>query len=265
MEARDLLPLHKSPWVTTGVTGVEPPRCPSARRRGTTVETVCSTRFRKDLSTPLFVSAALRMWRSRFCAKNSDHVGRQVLSWTVSPQQVGTGKPKPFEAYSGGGGVVWSFASLAANDIPLPSPLLPDDLDDPLPPLMSRNSVARKYPSETDNFPHAKDLGARLGTALWIALSDACSPSNIVAAPFEEEVLMNMDVVGVVRRKDDVKPDEPWVEILRSLSCGVRERAERIDGSICEGVGMFVVGLVWMWMCWVRDLRRRWDLSIDFG
>src|ERR1700690_3965229 len=67
-----------------------------------------------------------------------------------------------------------------------------------------------------------------------MALREACSPSNMVAASEPGEVLTKIDVLGVVRRKVDAKPDPPcdatWV-VDES-----RERASRMEGSIEGGM-----------------------------
>jgi len=81
--------------------------------------------------------------------------------------------------------------------------------------------------------PHAKDFGHRLGTASWIAFNDACSPSNITAAPLEEEVLTKTDVEGVVIRKVDENPPPPCLDISAVSSI---DRARRIAGSTEDGI-----------------------------
>jgi hypothetical protein len=70
-----------------------------------------------------------------------------------------------------------------------------------------------------------------------MALSEACSPSNMVAAAEPGEVLTKSDVVGVVRRKVEEKPEPPCAAIW--VLEGSRARARRMDGSI-EG-GMVVL------------------------
>lgn len=61
-----------------------------------------------------------------------------------------------------------------------------------------------------------------------MALREACSPSNMTAAPDELDVLTKTDVDGVVRRKVDAKPDPPCVEILDDTS---KVKARRSAGS----------------------------------
>ena len=72
-----------------------------------------------------------------------------------------------------------------------------------------------------------------------MALRDACSPSNMVAAAAPGEVLTKMEVCGVVRRKVDAKPEPPWEAIW--VVGPSRERARRMEGSI---EGAMVVDLI---------------------
>ena len=69
-----------------------------------------------------------------------------------------------------GAGVVWSFASFAANDCA--------DLDlDAERDVRCRKSVTRNDVCGCDsNWPWPNDCGHSEGTASWIALSDAFSP-----------------------------------------------------------------------------------------
>ena len=135
-----------------------------------------------------------------------------------------------------GAGVVCSFASFCArlNLFPPPPPLLFEELGRP---PSSRNSVARKYASLPSSLPQARDRGHRDGTTSLTALSEACSPSNMVAAAEPGEILTKSDVVGVVRRKVEEKPEPPCAAIC--VLDGSRARALRMDGSI-EG-GMVVL------------------------
>jgi hypothetical protein len=67
-----------------------------------------------------------------------------------------------------------------------------------------------------------------------MALSEACSPSNMVAAAEPGEILTKSDVVGVVRRKVEEKP-EPSCTAICVLD-GSRARALRMDGSTEDGM-----------------------------
>jgi len=58
----------------------------------------------------------------------------------------------------------------------------------------------------------------------------------MVAAPGEEDILTKTDVVGVVMRNVDEKPEPPCVEIFEAES---RVKARRIAGSIDEGISDF--------------------------
>lgn len=72
-----------------------------------------------------------------------------------------------------------------------------------------------------------------------MALSDACSPSNITAAPREEEVLTKMEVEGVVIRNVDAKPEPPWLDILEVESS---DKVLTIAGSMVDGIVVYTVG-----------------------
>lgn len=99
------------------------------------------------------------------------------------------------------------------------------------------NSVARKYESGSwSSLPQAKLRGQRLGTTVWMALREVCSPLNMVEAEGLEEIFMKkvcerVVEMGVeVRRKVEVKPLPPWGVIL-VVEAG-RESAPRMAGSI---------------------------------
>ena len=73
----------------------------------------------------------------------------------------------------GGAGVVCSLASFAASD--------DADVDDDEENRLDRStkSVTRKcVEGESASLPCPYDCGHNVGTALWIALSDACSPES---------------------------------------------------------------------------------------
>lgn len=57
--------------------------------------------------------------------------------------------------------------------------------------------------------PQAKDLGQSDGTVLWMAFREACSPWNMMSEPDEDDVLTKYDVVGVVMREVEAKPEPP--------------------------------------------------------
>jgi hypothetical protein len=46
----------------------------------------------------------------------------------------------------------------------------------------SRKSVTRKYPELEESSPFAKEAGQRVGTILWMALRDVCSPFDRLAS-----------------------------------------------------------------------------------
>jgi hypothetical protein len=173
------------------------------------------------------------MASSRRLAKKSAQDAVQVLSCGVEPQQVGTGKPNCGAVWPGGigAGVVCSLASFCARLRPLPVPG-----EDFLEEERSRNSVARKYaslPPLLSSLPQARERGQRDGTTAWMALREACSPANMVAAAeYSPEVLTKMEESGfvVVRRKVDEKPELPY-EVIWVLEAS-RERERRIEGSI---------------------------------
>jgi hypothetical protein len=70
--------------------------------------------------------------------------------------------------------------------------------------------------------------------AEWMALRLACSPSNITADSGPDAVFTKMEVVGVVRRNVDAKPEPPWAWI--DVFDESRERALSRAGSILGGM-----------------------------
>lgn len=166
----------------------------------------------------------------------------------MDPQQVGTGKPNTgFEYPAGtGAGVVCSLASLAASDMPDDSPSCPTEmtLAEGAPRVLkSRNSVTRNEASGSLlSGPCAKLAGQSEGTTAWMAVREACSPANMVAAAGPWPILRKK-WVGVpegrvvVSLKVLEKPLWPWGAMV-VVALGKRERERVMAGSRC------IVGLV---------------------
>ena len=72
-----------------------------------------------------------------------------------------------------------------------------------------------------------------------MAFKLACSPSNMTAAPDDEDVLTKYDAEGVVMRYVDAKPGPPWLLMVDEDAS--MESALRMDGSMEVAVGMLGV------------------------
>jgi hypothetical protein len=110
------------------------------------------------------------------------------------PQHVVIGNPNfGLDSPDGGGaGVLCNFASFAAND----GAEADDDEENRL--VRFTKSVTRKcVEGESASLPCPYDCGHNVGTALWIALRDACSPDFLLS------VILFIEMVEIVTFKHD--------------------------------------------------------------
>ena len=104
-----------------------------------------------------------------------------------------TGKPKSGveEPGGGGAGVEWRVASLAARERGGLLESLGSEEDEEIEGERSKKSVTRKdWSGESAREPKAWDLGQRDRTTEWMALREACSPSNMSAASLPRPVFI---------------------------------------------------------------------------